>query len=105
MKLLVITALAEDGPAVRQLLREGKVPVYSMLPATGVRSGEDPDLLQEWFGNRSGELDSLLFFSFTTAERADHVLSSLRDYNEKKGNGFPLRGFVLALEAASHPLS
>lgn len=101
MKLLVITSLKEYLPAVSTLLQQAGVAVYSVSRATGMRTTDDADLLDDWFGSATGEFDSVVVFSFTTEMAADKAMNLVNDHNKTLDTGFPLRAFVLPVERTS----
>lgn len=101
MKLLVITSLKESLPAVSDLLRLAGVAVYSVSKITGMRTTDDVELLDDWFGSESGEFDSIVLFSFTEEAVVDKAMTLVNQYNEIGDTGFPLRAFVLPVEKTS----
>lgn len=102
MKLLFVTCLSDFKADVMKIFHEARVKVFSVTETTGVKDEHDPDLLADWFGNKDGEYDSLILFSFTTGETASDAMTRIRQYNEEKGNQFPIRAFILPVEQASY---
>lgn len=102
MKLLFVTCLSDFRADVMKIFHEARVKVFSVTETTGVKDEHDPDLLDDWFGNKDGEYDSLIMFSFTTSETAAAAMDRIRQYNEEKGNQFPIRAFILPVEQASY---
>ena len=43
-----------------KIFHEAKVKVFSVTETTGVKDEHDADLLDDWFGNKDGEYDSLI---------------------------------------------
>lgn len=102
MKLLFVTCLSDFKADVMKIFHEARVKVFSVTETTGVKDEHDPDLLDDWFGNKDGEYDSLILFSFTSGETAADAMARIREYNETKGNQFPIRAFILPVEQASY---
>ena len=102
MKLLIVTCLRDYKDAVANIFHEAGVRVFSMSDTTGVKDEHDQNLLDDWFGNRDGEFDSLILFSFTNADTSAKALSLIKEYNVANGDAFPIRAFILPVEAASY---
>jgi hypothetical protein len=101
MKLLIITCIKESLPAVKRLLQQAGIPIFSISETTGIRQNGKEDLLNEWFGSGIGEVASYFLFSFTPASKADEAIQLITLFNEQQETGFPVRGFVVPVEASS----
>ena len=102
MKLLFVTCLEELKSDVMKLFNQAGVTVFSVSETMGVRDDRPANLLDDWFGNKEGEFRSLFLFSFTNESTAALALDGIRRYNESAKTQFPVRAFVLPVEAASH---
>lgn len=102
MKLLFVTCVKESKKEVKKIFHEASIQVFSISETTGVKDERDTNLLDDWFGSREGEFDSLFLFSFTTAENAELAMQLIRKHNESNGSGFPIRGFVMPVERSSY---
>ena len=101
MKLLVITSLKEYLPTISTLLEHAGIAVYSVSSVTGMRSADDSSLVDDWFGSRPGDFDSILLFSFTGDAPAEKTLALVDAYNRENDTDFPLRAFILPVERSS----
>lgn len=104
MKLLFVTCLQDYKTEVMTIFHQAQVKVFSITETTGVKDEHNANLLHDWFGNKDGEYDSLILFSFTSEETAGTAMKLIKDFNEKDGNRFPIRAFILPVEAASYSL-
>ena len=102
MKLLFVTCLSDFKADVMKIFHEARVKVFSVTETTGVKDEHDVDLLDDWFGNKDGEYDSLILFSFTPEATAADAMLRIREYNKEKGNQFPIRAFIMPVEEASY---
>ena len=102
MKLLFVTCLTDFKADVMKIFHEAKVKVFSVTETTGVKDKHDTDLLDDWFGNKDGEYDSLILFSFTPEATAAEAMMRIREYNKAEGNKFPIRAFIMPVEEASY---
>lgn len=100
MKLLVITSLKEYLPDIPGLLKQAGIEVFSVSKTTGIRTTGEQDLLEDWFGSRPGEYDSVFVFSFTTEDNSRKAIGLVVDYNAKHPTGFPVKAFMLPVESA-----
>jgi hypothetical protein len=101
MKLLVVTSLAEHADKVAEMLTRSGVIVFSRTETIGFKETYRPNMLDSWYGNSNGKYSSLFFFSFTSGESAQKVLQAIDDCNREKKNHFPVRGFILPVEAST----
>lgn len=104
MKLLFVTCLQDFKADVMKIFHEAKVKVFSITETTGVKDEHDTNLLADWFGNKDGEYDSLILFSFTGSETATEAMRLIKEYNASEENNFPIRAFILPVEESSYSL-
>ena len=102
MKLLIVTCLRDFKDDVSGIFHQAGVRVFSVSETTGVKDEHDENLLDDWFGNRDGEFDSLILFSFTNAETSAKAMALIKEYNAANGDSFPIRAFIVPVEAASY---
>lgn len=99
MKLLVILSIVEEQKNVSCLLHQAGLDRFSVVNITGYKKSEMCAALS-WFGQGSAceKTNSLMMFSFTSAEIAQQVIDHISQYNEGAERSFPLHAFVLDVE-------
>ena len=102
MKLLVVTSLAEHSDKVAAMLTEAGIKMFSKTETTGFKETHRPDMRDNWYGGGNGKFNSIFFFSFTSRDKAEKVIESIRVCNAEKENRFPVRGFILAVESSTY---
>ena len=75
--------------------------MFSTTDVTGFKESDAENLLGAWFASGDEKFDSLMMFSFTEAECASIGLELIKKYNTESGTEFPIRAFILPVEAAS----
>lgn len=101
MKLLVVTSLAEFSDKVAEMLTNSGITVFSRTETTGFKATHRPNLLDNWYGSSNGKFNSMFFFAFTSEEAARNMLNSINKCNEERNERFPVRGFILPVEAST----
>jgi nitrogen regulatory protein PII len=84
MKLILITAIAEFGKDVKQILKKANVKTFSYKEVKGYRDGSEDAISSNWFGTEMYESDSLLFYAFVQKENVDNVYDFVKLFNEKQ---------------------
>jgi hypothetical protein len=101
MKLLVVTSLKEYQKNVAKIMDLSGITVFSVTETIGFKDHHTFNLLDNWFSSGDEQFDAIFLFSFTEAAKADQALSLIRKYNTQNENGFPIRGFVMAVEKST----
>lgn len=102
MKMLVVTSIKEDMQSVTDLFEKSGISVFSVSDTIGHKAAHHDYLLTNWFGRNNEETDALFFFSFTDDEKASAFMNLAKEQNEVKQSLFPLRAFILPVEASSY---
>lgn len=102
MKLLIITSLKEYQKTVAHIADGAGIDVFSITEIMGFKDRKPMNLLDNWFSSGDEHFNSILFFSFTTEEKANRALELVRNHNSNDETGFPLRAFILPVEQSSH---
>ena len=100
MKMLILTSIKEDMQAVTDIFEKAEIPVFSVSDTIGHKAAHHDYLLSNWFGRSNEATDALLFFSFTDEDKAYKGLELVKQLNEAKQSPFPVRAFILPVEAA-----
>jgi hypothetical protein len=102
MKLLFVTCLRDFKSDVMRLFHQAGIKIFSITETLGIKDEHDINLLEDWFGNKEGEYDSLIVFSFTSDQAAQHAMSLVNGYNEAGEGRFPIRAFILPVEVSNY---
>lgn len=98
MKLLVVTCLKEHLNEVAKIFKQADIDVFSTSEMVGHRNGPTTNMLDEWFASGGEDVDSMMIFTFTTANNAEHAMSLIKDHNETLKDNFPVRAFIMPVE-------
>ena len=101
MKLLLITAVAEFGKEVKQILKRANVKTYSYKEVVGYRNASDDALETNWFGTEMNENESIMFFAFVEKENVDMVYNAVSDFNLKQETLSHIHTAVLNIEKSN----
>jgi hypothetical protein len=101
MKLFIVTCLKEFQEEVSKIFKQSGIQVFSATPVIGFRNNQYMDIMDSWFAAGDEQMDSLLLFSFTTAENADQAMELITKFNSGSETGFPLRAYIVPVEKAS----
>ncbi len=102
MKLFIVTCLKESFHAVGNLLKQSNIQVFSATDVTGFKNNQAVDLSAAWFAAGDEKFDSMFIFSFTAEENAALGLIAIKQYNVENDIDFPVRAFIVPVEAASY---
>jgi hypothetical protein len=98
MKLFIVTCLKESQEDVTKIFKQANIHVFSAAPIIGFRDNQLLDMMDSWFASGDEKMDSLMLFSFTTAENADTGMELIKNYNKETGTNFPIRSFIVPVE-------
>lgn len=98
MKLFVVTSLKDYLGDISKIFNEANIRVFSTVDIVGHKQGKPTNLLDEWFASGDEDFDSVMIFSFTSEEGADHGMKLIIDYNKDLKENFPVRAFILPVE-------
>lgn len=102
MKLLIITSLKEYKHVVARIFEKADITVYSATDTIGFKENSMTSPIEGWFAGGSGQFNSIFLFSFTDDINARLALELFKEYNESKECEFPIRAFIVPVEAASY---
>ena len=101
MKLLLITAVAEFGKEVKQILKKGNVKTYSYKEVTGYRNASEDALGSNWFGTEMNENESIMFYAFVEKENVDIVCSAITEFNAKQETLSHIHSAIINIEKSN----
>ena len=84
MKLLLISAIAEYGDAVKKILKNNNVKAYSYKEVKGFRDASEEVIESNWFGTEMHENNSVMFYVFIPANNVDNVCDMIKVFNSKQ---------------------
>ncbi len=99
MKLLIVTSLNEYQQIVAEIFEKADVRIFSTTGTTGYRANHPDNILDNWFSYGQESFDSVFIFSFTPDDNASGVLSLVKKYNDENPGDYPIRAFVVPVEA------
>jgi len=101
MKLLLITAVAEFGKEVKQILKKANVKTYSYKEVTGYRNASEDALGSNWFGTEMNENESIMFYAFVEKENVDIVCSAITEFNAKQETLSHIHSAIINIEKSN----
>lgn len=101
MKLLLITAIAEFGKEVKQILKNAQVKNYSYQEVVGYRNTTQDALNSNWFGTEMNENESLMFYAFVEKENVDLVFDAVIEFNSKQESQSHIHTTILNIEKSN----
>ena len=102
MKFFIVTCLKEYQKDVTKIFKQANINAFSLTDVIGFKDNQTPNLLKDWFASGDEKFDSLMLFSFTTDENAEHGMELIIKHNEVSETGFPMRAFIVPVEKASY---
>jgi hypothetical protein len=102
MKFLIVTCLKEYSNTVFEIFKEAKIKVFSTTDVTGFKESDSENLLGDWFASGDEKFSSLMMFSFTDSVKAKVGIDLIIKYNIESATNFPIRAFILPVEAVSY---
>ena len=101
MKLLLITAVAEFGKEVKQILKKANVKTYSYKEVVGYRNASEDALGSNWFGTEMNENESIMFYAFVQKENVNLVWDAVAEFNSKQETPSHIHTAVLNIEKSN----
>ena len=98
MKLLIVTAVKSYEKEAVKLFKQAGILAFSNTDINGFRALDQEDLIDNWFSSATQHIKSILFFTFSEAEKIDILLKDLEKLNEGIESENPLRAIVLNIE-------
>ncbi len=101
MKLLIVTCLKEYQDDVIKIFKKADIHAFSATQVIGYKDNNPPDLIENWFASGDELFDSLMIFSITAAENAEHGMNGIKIFNKETKTNFPVRVFIVPVERSS----
>lgn len=101
MKLLLITAVAEFGKEVKQILKKANVKTYSYKEVVGYRNASEDALGSNWFGTEMNENESILFYVFIDKNNVKIVCDAVAEFNSKQETMSHIHTAIINIEKSN----
>lgn len=102
MKFFIVTCVKDYQPEVLNIFKQANIDAFSSTELVGFKDNKPLNLMADWFASGEEKFDSLMLFSFTSAEIASRAMELIKQYNMESETSFPLRAFIVPVEAASY---
>lgn len=102
MKFFIVTCLKEHQDDVTKIFKQANINAFSATDVIGFKDNQTMNLLEDWFARGDEKFDSMMIFSFTTAENAEHGIELIKKHNDESDTKFPARAFIVPVEKASY---
>jgi hypothetical protein len=102
MKLFITTCLKESKADVAKIFKQANINIFSTSHITGHKGSHNENLLEDWFASGDEQYDSIMLFSFTDDTCAALGLELIKTFNTQSKPDFPLRAFILPVEASAY---
>lgn len=101
MKLVIINAITEFEPAIKQLLKQAQVFTFSYRSVIGYRESSEDALENNWFASEMNETDSILFYAFVPKEQIDTIFDLVTLFNQNLKSTSKIHIAVLNIEKSN----
>ncbi|MDP2088993.1 MAG: hypothetical protein Q8J84_06280 [Flavobacteriaceae bacterium] len=98
MQLLIITSIREYEKHIPVLFKKAGITAFSSTNIKGYNTLETENPMDNWFSSMDENLESSIFFTFTTAELIDAMLEQIKTFNIKIEGQNPMHAIVLGIE-------
>ena len=82
MKLFIVTCLKECLADVSKIFKQANIDIFSSSDIIGHKKGQPLNLLEDWFASGDEQFNSLMIFTFTSYENAEHAMELIKIYNK-----------------------
>ncbi len=98
MKLLFITTIREYEKHIPALFKKAGITAFSSTDIKGYNTLETENPMDNWFSSMDENLQSSIFFTFTSPELIDIMLEHIKEFNIKIEGQNPMHGVVMGIE-------
>lgn len=102
MKFFIVTCLKEYQEDVYKIFKHANIHVFSATDVIGFKDDQAHNVLEDWFASGDERFDSMMLFSFTADEDAEHGMELIIKYNEESTTGFPVRAFIVPVDKSNY---
>jgi len=97
MKMVIITCLSDYEKDIMNLLEKADVNAFSAFNIDGYRNDKNELDFQTWFPSTQLGSESLMFFSFDTANKIKNLFELIKKYNQTL-NTNPVKAAIMPIE-------
>ncbi len=101
MKLVIINAIQEFDPIIKQILKQAQVHTFSYRSVIGYRDSSDDALENNWFASEMHETESVLFYAFVPSEQVDPLFELVTSFNQSQTTISQIHLAVLNIEKSN----
>lgn len=98
MKLLFITTIREYEKHIPALFKKAGITAYSSTDIRGYNTLETENPMDNWFSSMDENLQSSIFFTFTSPKLIDVMLEHIEEFNKQVEGQNPMHGVVMGIE-------
>lgn len=98
MKLLIITASKGFEKNIVRMLKTAGVQHFSFQDVNGYQDVSEHPLQDHWFTTEATVTESVLYYAFVAAEKTDHLLAEVDQFNSVQNVQSHIHAAVVALE-------
>jgi hypothetical protein len=98
MKFLIITSVREYENHIPLLFNKAGIHAFSSTNINGFKTSEVENMTSNWFSSDKHQVESNLFFTFTSADLIDNLLELIKEFNISVDGQNPIHAIVLGIE-------
>ncbi len=98
MKLLIVTAVADFEEEILALFKKANISSFSGSHIDGFKKRASLLRSASWFPSEQGGVESILFFSFTEADKIEVLFGLLEEFNNHLETQNPVKAVVVPIE-------
>lgn len=97
MKLLIVTSVSEYHSEVNKLFKKAGIEKFSSSDIDGFQTQQPMMAFQSWFPAEHNGMESMMYFSFTDANKIDVFFEEVTKFNSQIDSN-PVRAVVVPIE-------
>jgi hypothetical protein len=98
MQLLIITTVREYENHIPLLFQKAGIHAFSSTNINGFKSSEAENLMANWFSSARNQVESNIFFTFTSPDLIDQLLELIKEFNITVDGQNPIHAIVLDID-------
>lgn len=99
MKSIIIQSAEAYHHELKQIFKEIHINAYSEMPVDGFMESADGNSdISNWFGSSKNPYRYFVSFTFLAEDKAEELLSRIREFNKRIDGISPISAYVSAIE-------